>query len=91
MYRYRSGWITSGNLHLRQHGVMTETVEVTSIDTNVLRAEIVRQLAILTTLQPGRARLTLKTSKLDKRLQRVDALIRDSIALTIRPAAHLRP
>ena len=90
MYRYGSGWINSGQLHLGQYGVMAETVEVVSSDINVLTAEVVpkptdhrRRSAKLITLKPGSARLTFKTSKLDKKMQRVGDLIEDSIVVTV--------
>lgn len=90
MYRYGAGWITSGELHFGQHAVMTETVEIISSDVNILTAELMpnpadhkRHQARLVTLNPGTVRLTFKTSKLDKRMHRLDALIEDSIVLTV--------
>lgn len=90
MYRFGGGWITRGNLHLGRHAVPTEIVQVISSDDSVVMGELVRnpadskrQLAKLVALQPGVARLTFITSRLDEGRQRIDALIEDSITITI--------
>jgi hypothetical protein len=89
-YRFGGGWITRGDLYLGRHTVPTETIEVVSSDVHVLTAEIVpnptaprRQWVKLTTLTPGTVRLTFKTSKVDKKRQRIGDLIEDSFVLTV--------
>jgi hypothetical protein len=89
-YRFGGGWITRGDLYLGRHTVPTETIEVASSDVHVLKAEIVpnptdpgRQWVKLTTLTPGTVRLTFKTSKVDKKRQRIGALIEDAFVLTV--------
>jgi len=90
MYRFGGGWITRGDLYVGRRAVPTEIVEVISSDVNVLTAELVpnpadpkRHLVKLITLKPGIVRLTFKTSKLDEKRQRIDALIEDSFVLTV--------
>ena len=89
-YRFGGGWITRGDLYVGRRAVPTEIVEVISSDENVLTSELVpnpadpkRHLVKLITLKPGIARLTFKTSKLDEKRQRIDALIEDSFVLTV--------
>jgi len=89
-YRFGGGWITRGDLYVGRHTVPTETIEVVSSDMHVLTAEIVpnptdprRQWVKLTTLTPGTVRLTFKTSKVDKKRQRIGDLIEDSFVLTV--------
>jgi hypothetical protein len=89
-YRFGGGWITRGDLYVGRHTVPTETIEVVSSDVHVLTAEIVpnptdprHQWVKLTTLKPGMVRLTFKASKVDKKRQRIGALIEDSFVLTV--------
>jgi hypothetical protein len=89
-YRFGAGWITRGALFLGRHTVPTETIRVVSSDAHVLTAEIVpnatgpnRQRVKLTTLKPGTARLTFNASKIDKRRQRIGALIEDSFVVSV--------
>lgn len=90
MNRFGGGWISRGNLHLGRHAVPTETVQVVSSDTAVLTAELVpnladpeRPLVKLVTLRPGIVRLTFQTWRLDEKRQRINAVIEDSLALTV--------
>lgn len=89
-YRFGEGWITRGDLYVGRHTVPTETIEVVSSDVHVLAAEVVanptdpgRQTVKLTTFKPGSVRLTFKASKVDKKRQRVGALIEDSFVLIV--------
>lgn len=75
-YRFGGGWITRGDLYLGRHTTPTDTIKVVSSNVHVLTAEIVpnptdpnRQWVKLTTLTPGKVRLTFQALKVDKNRQ----------------------
>jgi hypothetical protein len=89
-YRFGEGWITRGDLYLGRHTVPTETIAVISSDVHILTAEIVpnptdprRQWVKLTSRKPGTVRLTFNVSEVDRKRQRIGALIVDSFGLTV--------